>query len=111
MNCFIDLLLLIYEIQSHVCFYQLAAFGEMGGQDLPPLELPLPTDKQDRGPVMPVPKGIRPILSKHRIEVGRLIYGYFLNGLRKKLSQNRLLSITIGLSVPKELNLQKKLFI
>ena len=37
------------------------------GQDLPPLELP--TGDKDRGPVMPVPKGIRPILSKHRIEV------------------------------------------
>lgn len=36
--------------------------------DLPPLEMPAQGDK-DRGPVMPVPKGIRPILSKHRIEV------------------------------------------
>ncbi|XP_076441089.1 otoferlin-like [Babylonia areolata] len=46
---------------------QLAAFGDTSGQDLPPLELPA-MDK-DRGPIMPVPKGIRPVLSKHRIEV------------------------------------------
>jgi len=46
----------------------LAAFGDMSGQDLPPLELPAAQEK-DRGPVMPVPKGIRPVLSKHRIEV------------------------------------------
>ncbi|XP_056017603.1 otoferlin-like isoform X2 [Ostrea edulis] len=45
----------------------LASLGEMTGQELPPLELP--TGEKDRGPVMPVPKGIRPILSKHRIEV------------------------------------------
>lgn len=36
--------------------------------DLPPLEMPAQGGR-DRGPVMPVPKGIRPILSKHRIEV------------------------------------------
>jgi hypothetical protein len=41
----------------------------MGGQDLPPLRLPEESERQDRGPIMPVPKGIRPILSKHRIEV------------------------------------------
>ncbi|RUS83182.1 hypothetical protein EGW08_009039, partial [Elysia chlorotica] len=46
---------------------QLAPFGDSSGVDLPPLELPA-MDK-DRGPIMPVPKGIRPILSKHRIEV------------------------------------------
>ncbi|KAL4236528.1 C2 domain [Mactra antiquata] len=47
----------------------LAPFGDMAGQDLPPLKLPEEADKHDRGPIMPVPKGIRPILSKHRIEV------------------------------------------
>ncbi|XP_021379810.1 otoferlin-like isoform X8 [Mizuhopecten yessoensis] len=46
----------------------LAAFGDMSGQDLPPLQLPAASDK-DRGPIMPVPKGIRPVLSKHRIEI------------------------------------------
>ncbi|KAK3090409.1 hypothetical protein FSP39_011632 [Pinctada imbricata] len=45
----------------------LSPFGDMGGQDLPPLSLP--TAEKDRGAIMPVPKGIRPILSKHRIEV------------------------------------------
>lgn len=49
--------------------FQLAPFGDMGGQDLPPLKLPAESERQDRGPIMPVPKGIRPILSKHRIEV------------------------------------------
>ncbi|GFS11456.1 otoferlin [Elysia marginata] len=46
---------------------QLAPFGDSSGADLPPLELP--ASERDRGPIMPVPKGIRPILSKHRIEV------------------------------------------
>ncbi|KAH9496796.1 hypothetical protein Btru_010276 [Bulinus truncatus] len=45
----------------------LAPFGDASGQDLPPMELP--ATEKDRGPIMPVPKGIRPILSKHRIEV------------------------------------------
>jgi hypothetical protein len=50
----------------------LAPFGDMNGQDLPPLEMPSSGDR-DRGPVMPVPKGIRPILSKHRIEVSCIL--------------------------------------
>ena len=50
----------------------MSPFGDInGGQDLPPLEMPEPGER-DRGPVMPVPKGIRPILSKHRIEVNIL---------------------------------------
>ena len=52
---------------SHVGV-QLAPPGDTSGEDLPPCELPL-FDVKDRGPVMPVPKGIRPTLSKHRIEV------------------------------------------
>ncbi|XP_052775587.1 otoferlin-like isoform X2 [Mya arenaria] len=48
---------------------RLAPFGDMTGQDLPPLELPAETDRQDRGPIMPVPKGVRPVLSTHRIEI------------------------------------------
>ena len=50
------------------CF-QLAPFGDMVGEDLPVLEMPAAADQRDRGPIMPVPKGIRPILSTHRIEV------------------------------------------
>ncbi|ESO89647.1 hypothetical protein LOTGIDRAFT_125029, partial [Lottia gigantea] len=46
---------------------QLAPFGDRAGSDLPPMELP--DLEKDRGPIMPVPKGIRPILSTHRIEV------------------------------------------
>lgn len=47
---------------------QLAPFGDMSGQDLPPMDMPEAMDS-DRGTLMPVPKGIRPILSKHRVEV------------------------------------------
>ena len=51
-----------------ISFLQLAPPSDSSGQDLPPLELPDPSDR-DRGPIMPVPKGIRPTLSKYRIEV------------------------------------------
>lgn len=47
---------------------QLAPPGDTSGEDLPPCELPT-FDAKDRGAIMPVPKGIRPTLSKHRIEV------------------------------------------
>ncbi|XP_014771959.1 otoferlin isoform X1 [Octopus bimaculoides] len=47
---------------------RLAPFGDVSGQDLPPMEMPEAMDS-DRGTLMPVPKGIRPILSKHRVEV------------------------------------------
>lgn len=40
--------------------------GIGGRADLPPIDGP--TD-MDRGPLLPVPMGIRPILSKYRIEV------------------------------------------
>ncbi|XP_077949255.1 otoferlin isoform X3 [Gasterosteus aculeatus] len=40
--------------------------GQGGRDDLPPLEGP--TDSE-RGPILPVPLGIRPILSRYRIEV------------------------------------------
>ncbi|XP_059174098.1 otoferlin-like isoform X2 [Physella acuta] len=56
-----------YQTPPHARKIPLAPFGDSSGQDLPPLELP--EMKKDRGPIMPVPKGIRPILSKHRIEV------------------------------------------
>ena len=48
-------------------FLQYGAVGDPQAQDLPPTEIPDTQDK-DRGPVMPVPKGIRPTLSKHRVE-------------------------------------------
>ena len=50
--------------------FQLAPFGDILGEDLPPMKLPQGNEGPDRGPIMPVPKGIRPVLSKHRIEVG-----------------------------------------
>ena len=40
--------------------------GQGGRADLPPLEGP--TDSE-RGPILPVPLGIRPVLSRYRIEV------------------------------------------
>ncbi|CAG5134874.1 unnamed protein product [Candidula unifasciata] len=43
----------------------LANLSDTANQELPSSELPLMTD---RGPILPVPKGIRPVLSKHRIE-------------------------------------------
>uniref|UniRef100_A0AAQ5YLP0 Otoferlin n=1 Tax=Amphiprion ocellaris TaxID=80972 RepID=A0AAQ5YLP0_AMPOC len=44
----------------------LAAFELLQVTDLPPIDGP--TD-MDRGPILPVPLGIRPVLSKYRIEV------------------------------------------
>nr|XP_015203273.1 PREDICTED: otoferlin isoform X3 [Lepisosteus oculatus] len=46
--------------------FELLQIGPAGKADLPPIEGP--TDS-DRGPIMPVPLGIRPVLSKYRIEV------------------------------------------
>lgn len=40
--------------------------GPAGKADLPPINGP---GDMDRGPIMPVPVGIRPVLSKYRIEV------------------------------------------
>lgn len=40
--------------------------GPAGKADLPPINGPV---DMDRGPIMPVPVGIRPVLSKYRIEV------------------------------------------
>lgn len=42
--------------------------GPAGKASLPPIDGP--TDS-DRGPILPVPLGIRPILSRYRIEVRR----------------------------------------
>ncbi|KAI3364261.1 hypothetical protein L3Q82_011066 [Scortum barcoo] len=46
--------------------FELLQIGQGGRADLPPLEGP--TDSE-RGPILPVPLGIRPILSRYRIEV------------------------------------------
>lgn len=46
------------------CF--ISQIGPNGKADLPPMDGP--TD-MDRGPILPVPLGIRPVLSKYRIEV------------------------------------------
>ncbi|XP_051908890.1 otoferlin isoform X16 [Hippocampus zosterae] len=46
--------------------FELLQIGQGGATDLPPLEGP--TDFE-RGPIIPVPLGIRPVLSRYRIEV------------------------------------------
>ncbi|KAF6105298.1 otoferlin [Phyllostomus discolor] len=46
--------------------FELLQIGPAGKADLPPIDGPVDVD---RGPIMPVPMGIRPVLSKYRIEV------------------------------------------
>lgn len=46
--------------------------GPAGKADLPPINGPVDVD---RGPIMPVPVGIRPVLSKYRVEVRRTPVG------------------------------------
>ncbi|KAF3826422.1 hypothetical protein GH733_008947 [Mirounga leonina] len=46
--------------------FELLQIGPAGKADLPPINGPM---DMDRGPIMPVPVGIRPVLSKYRIEV------------------------------------------
>ncbi|KAM6221259.1 otoferlin isoform 2-T2 [Rhynchocyon petersi] len=46
--------------------FELLQIGPAGKADLPPINGPVDAD---RGPIMPVPMGIRPVLSKYRIEV------------------------------------------
>ncbi|NXW51467.1 OTOF protein, partial [Nyctiprogne leucopyga] len=49
--------------------FELLQIGPGGQSDLPPIDGP--TDL-DRGPILPVPLGIRPVLSKYRVEVTTL---------------------------------------
>nr|XP_036865380.1 otoferlin isoform X2 [Manis javanica] len=46
--------------------FELLQVGPAGKADLPPINGPV---DMNRGPIMPVPVGIRPVLSKYRIEV------------------------------------------
>nr|XP_020443832.1 otoferlin isoform X6 [Monopterus albus] len=46
--------------------FELLQIGQGGRADLPPIEEPTDTE---RGPIVPVPLGIRPVLSHYRIEV------------------------------------------
>ncbi|XP_053105912.1 otoferlin isoform X14 [Hemicordylus capensis] len=46
--------------------FELLQIGPAGKSDLPPIDGP--TD-MDRGPILPVPLGIRPVLSKYRVEI------------------------------------------
>uniref|UniRef100_A0A8C4XJD5 Otoferlin n=2 Tax=Falco TaxID=8952 RepID=A0A8C4XJD5_FALTI len=46
--------------------FELLQIGPGGKSDLPPIDGP--TD-MDRGPILPVPLGIRPVLSKYRVEI------------------------------------------
>ncbi|NXJ71566.1 OTOF protein, partial [Rostratula benghalensis] len=49
--------------------FELLQIGPGGKSDLPPIDGP--TD-MDRGPILPVPLGIRPVLSRYRVEVNAL---------------------------------------
>ncbi|NXS86609.1 OTOF protein, partial [Erpornis zantholeuca] len=49
--------------------FELLQIGPGGKSDLPPIDGP--TD-MDRGPILPVPLGIRPVLSRYRVEVTAL---------------------------------------
>uniref|UniRef100_A0A8C8VKP5 Otoferlin n=1 Tax=Pelusios castaneus TaxID=367368 RepID=A0A8C8VKP5_9SAUR len=46
--------------------FELLQIGPAGKSDLPPIDGP--TD-MDQGPILPVPLGIRPVLSKYRVEI------------------------------------------
>ncbi|GAA6102086.1 otoferlin isoform X2, partial [Tachysurus ichikawai] len=46
--------------------FELLQIGPAGVKDLPPLDGP---NDEDHGPILPVPLGIRPVLSKYRIEI------------------------------------------
>ncbi|XP_040204325.1 otoferlin isoform X8 [Rana temporaria] len=46
--------------------FELLQIGPSGKSDLPPIDGP--TD-MERGPILPVPMGIRPVLSKYRVEI------------------------------------------
>ncbi|XP_030054512.1 otoferlin isoform X1 [Microcaecilia unicolor] len=46
--------------------FELLQIGPAGKSDLPPIDGP--TD-MDRGPILPVPIGIRPVLSRYRVEI------------------------------------------
>ncbi|NXL02894.1 OTOF protein, partial [Mesembrinibis cayennensis] len=55
--------------------FELLQIGPGGKSDLPPIDGP--TD-MDRGPILPVPLGIRPVLSKYRVEVIALEHPVFM---------------------------------
>ncbi|XP_039604234.1 otoferlin isoform X2 [Polypterus senegalus] len=46
--------------------FELLQIGPGGKADLPPIDVPTDSEK---GPILPVPMGVRPVLSKYRIEV------------------------------------------
>ncbi|NXQ31108.1 OTOF protein, partial [Alaudala cheleensis] len=55
--------------------FELLQIGPGGKSDLPPIDGP--TD-MDRGPILPVPLGIRPVLSRYRVEVTNVHVEHFL---------------------------------
>uniref|UniRef100_A0A8C9MCY4 Otoferlin n=1 Tax=Panthera tigris altaica TaxID=74533 RepID=A0A8C9MCY4_PANTA len=56
--------------------FELLQIGPAGKADLPPIN---GLGDMDRGPIMPVPVGIRPVLSKYRIEVSEGSVGVLLS--------------------------------
>ncbi|NWR03407.1 OTOF protein, partial [Paradoxornis webbianus] len=59
--------------------FELLQIGPGGKSDLPPIDGP--TD-MDRGPILPVPLGIRPVLSRYRVEVTSVHVGSMAWGRR-----------------------------
>ncbi|XP_016105676.1 otoferlin-like [Sinocyclocheilus grahami] len=59
-------LLQVHLIGTRNCLNLSLSIGPAGKADLPPIDGP---SDIDRGPILPVPIGIRPVLSKYRIEV------------------------------------------
>ncbi|NXB02995.1 OTOF protein, partial [Cnemophilus loriae] len=52
--------------------FELLQIGPGGKSDLPPIDGPMDVD---RGPILPVPLGIRPVLSRYRVEVTSVAVG------------------------------------
>ncbi|NXR73131.1 OTOF protein, partial [Pycnonotus jocosus] len=62
--------------------FELLQIGPGGKSDLPPIDGP--TDLE-RGPILPVPLGIRPVLSRYRVEVNCCPCGALPRGRRTSL--------------------------
>lgn len=63
---YVEVTEILQPAQIYVPSLLLYQIGQGGRADLPPIEGQ--TDSE-RGPILPVPLGIRPILSRYRIEV------------------------------------------
>ncbi|NWI26820.1 OTOF protein, partial [Sula dactylatra] len=66
--------------------FELLQIGPGGKSDLPAIDGP--TD-MDRGPILPVPLGIRPVLSKYRVEVIALEHQILTFSILKRLEREK----------------------